>query len=96
MANYTTRAASLWAAQVPRGTDFFDQKADLFLGHHKNVVNVFLHMITTPVGLVGAVSLLRCMTASTSIATYFVLLYLISLAHFQHFYLKRLSGSRLT
>jgi len=37
MANYTTRAASFWAAQVPRGTDFFDQKAELFLGHHKNV-----------------------------------------------------------
>lgn len=61
------------------GSAFFDQKASQFLGYHKNVVNVFLHMITTPVGLIGAVSLLRCLTASTSIATYFVLLYLLSL-----------------
>jgi len=45
-----------------------------------NPVNVFLHMATTPAGLVGVVSLLRCLTASTSIAAYFVLLYLLSLS----------------
>ena len=50
-----------------------------FLQHHANAVNVFLHMLTTPVGLVGAVSILRWCTASTPMAAYIVLLYLLSL-----------------
>lgn len=53
--------------------------ADKFASHHTQAVNIFLHLITTPVGLVGAVSLVRCVTASTSITAYFVLLYLLSL-----------------
>ena len=58
----------------------YDGLAAAFVRYHTNEVNVFLHLLTTPVGLVGVVSLLRNLTASTSIAAYFVLLYLLSLS----------------
>lgn len=53
--------------------------AEKFIEYHGNPVNVLCHLVTTPIGLIGAVSLLRCLTASSSIALAVVFLYLISL-----------------
>jgi hypothetical protein len=47
--------------------------------YHKDPVNVFLHFVTTPMGLVGAISLLRRITNSSSIVMSLIAVYLLSL-----------------
>ena len=50
-----------------------------FQRYHKDPANVILHFITTPLGFVGAISLLRKVTNSSSIAMSIMGLYLLSL-----------------
>ena len=50
-----------------------------FVQYHRDPTNVFLHFVTTPLGFVGAVSLLRHVTNSSSAAVSLVGLYLLSL-----------------
>ena len=50
-----------------------------FGNYHKDPVNVLLHFVSTPLGLVGAISLLRTATNSSSVAMSCVFFYLLSL-----------------
>jgi uncharacterized membrane protein YGL010W len=50
-----------------------------FQQYHKDPINVLLHFLTTPIGLIGAVSFIRKATESTSVAGCIVALYLLSL-----------------
>ena len=50
-----------------------------FVRYHKDPANVILHFFSTPLGLVGAISLLRRVTNSSSVAMSLVGLYLLSL-----------------
>lgn len=50
-----------------------------FGNYHKDPANVLLHFVSTPLGLVGAISLLRTATNSSSVAMSAVFLYLLSL-----------------
>ena len=47
--------------------------------YHKEPVNVILHFVTTPLGLVGLVSSIRYMTKSSSTGLALTILYLVSL-----------------
>lgn len=47
--------------------------------YHKDPANVFLHFVTTPMGLVGAISILRRITNSSSIVMSIMAVYLLSL-----------------
>jgi hypothetical protein len=50
-----------------------------FGNYHKDPANVLLHFVSTPLGLIGAISLLRSATNSSSVAMSAVFLYLLSL-----------------
>ena len=50
-----------------------------FGGCHLDPVNVALHFITTPMGMVGAFSLLYSYTQSSSVAIVISVIYLLSL-----------------
>ena len=52
---------------------------DNFGNYHKDPANVLLHFVSTPLGLIGAISLLRTATNSSSVAMSAVFLYLLSL-----------------
>ena len=52
---------------------------DNFGNYHKDPANVLLHFVSTPLGLVGAISLLRTATNSSSVAMSVVFFYLLSL-----------------
>lgn len=50
-----------------------------FGSYHKDPANVLLHFVSTPLGLIGAISLLRTATNSSSVAMSTVFFYLLSL-----------------
>lgn len=50
-----------------------------FVQYHQDPTNVFLHFVTTPVGLIGALSLLHRASNSSSAALFLVSIYLLSL-----------------
>jgi uncharacterized membrane protein YGL010W len=60
-------------------TEYFDKLSTDFGRCHLNPVNVFLHFITTPIGLIGAISLLRSATKGSSAAMTLTAVYLLSL-----------------
>mmetsp|Transcript_20457 Transcript_20457/g.56753 ORF Transcript_20457/g.56753 Transcript_20457/m.56753 type:complete len:719 (-) Transcript_20457:122-2278(-) len=51
-----------------------------FEAYHKDPINVALHLITTPLGLIGAFALLHRYTKSSSAAISLAVIYLLSLA----------------
>lgn len=57
----------------------FELLGDQFGEYHKDPVNVFFHFVTTPVGLLGAVGLVRYATKSSSALVAMSFLYLLTL-----------------
>jgi len=57
----------------------FDETSKEFLKCHLDSVNVLLHLLTTPIGVVGALSLLRYYTKSSSAGVFVFFCYLVSL-----------------
>eukprot|EP01038_Epipyxis_sp_PR26KG_P009099 gene9099-12270_t len=60
-------------------TKYYELLSNDFGACHQNPINVLLHLFTTPLGLVGAISLLRLYTKSSSAALTIVAFYLLSL-----------------
>ena len=62
-------------------TDMYTFKdiCDKFLACHQDPINVLAHLITTPIGCIGALSLLRHVTDSESIGLFFFVCYMVSL-----------------
>ncbi len=60
-------------------TKYYETLSVSFGAYHQNPTNVLFHLITTPVGLVGAVGLLHKATNSSSAAMFLVSIYLLSL-----------------
>ena len=57
----------------------FELLANQFVQFHKDPLNVFLHFVTTPMGLLGALGLLRYVTNSSSLVSVLILGYMVSL-----------------
>lgn len=57
----------------------FNDIAPKFNEYHQEPVNVLMHLITTPLGMIGALSLLRWVTRSSSMGVFVFFLYLVSL-----------------
>lgn len=57
----------------------YEQLSGEFIKYHTNPVNVALHFLTTPFGIIGAFSLLRSYTKSSSTTLTITAFYLISL-----------------
>ena len=85
LSNVTEAAASANAAMPTKdvlSTLFhytFDEIAPSFQACHKDIVSVILHMITTPIGMIGAMSLLRLWTKGSSSGVFVFFCYLLSL-----------------
>jgi uncharacterized membrane protein YGL010W len=52
-----------------------------FSKYHKNDLNILLHFVTTPLGFLGAFGFVRCMTNSSTLNVFIVMVYLTSLFH---------------
>lgn len=61
------------------GFNSFELLGEQFGAYHKNPTNIFLHFITTPIGILGALSLLRYATNSCSSLVALSGIYLLSL-----------------
>jgi uncharacterized membrane protein YGL010W len=57
----------------------YEQLGTEFSKYHTNPLNVVFHFLTTPIGMIGAFSLLRSYTKSSSATMTLTALYLISL-----------------
>ena len=57
----------------------FDEIAPEFQKCHQDPLNVALHLITTPIGILGAVSLLQKFTRGSSAGVFMFFCYLLSL-----------------
>ena len=85
LSNSTEAAASTGGAEPTQdvlSTLFhytFDEIAPAFQACHKDIVSVGLHMITTPIGMIGAMSLLRLWTKGSSSGVFVFFCYLLSL-----------------
>ena len=60
-------------------TVYYNKLSDEFAGFHTDSVNVLFHLVTTPLGLVGTVSLINAYTKSWSFVVAALCIYLISL-----------------
>ncbi len=57
----------------------FNDIAPKFNEYHQDPVNVMMHLITTPLGIIGALSILRYITRSSGMGAFVFFLYLVSL-----------------
>lgn len=71
------------ATTVPTGlfnpSAYYEQLSGEFQACHENPTNVLLHLVTTPIGVVGALSLLHSYTKGSSAAMTLMSLYVLSL-----------------
>jgi hypothetical protein len=85
MANITVVGESIISV-LQKNTDIeslfhytFEDIAPKFQEYHQNPINVFMHLVTTPIGLIGALSLIRGYTDSSTAGAFIFFCYLLSL-----------------
>jgi hypothetical protein len=80
LSNLTISACSNVDADMHLNDHFhYKVLANQFSQFHKTPVNVALHLLTSPLGLLGFLCLLKRITNSTSLLAVFMLVYLVSL-----------------
>jgi uncharacterized membrane protein YGL010W len=79
MSIYGNNITSLDTAFDFHPTVYYNKLSDEFAGFHTDSVNVLFHLVTTPLGLVGTVSLIHAYTKSWSFVVAASCIYLISL-----------------
>jgi uncharacterized membrane protein YGL010W len=79
--NFTSNSSSIGnsAADYLSPKHYYDSLSHDFASYHKDPVNVLLHLLTSPLGIVGVVSLIRQLTRSSSTAVGITGVYLLSL-----------------
>lgn len=79
MNNSAAQAVSSSSAYNFDAAKYYDKLSYEFGLYHKDPINVALHFLTTPLGLIGAFSLLRSYTKSSSTTLLITFFYLLSL-----------------
>jgi len=79
MSRYNQSFASSSSRGASIDADGFSFISQQLGAYHKDPINVLLHFVTTPIGLVGALSLIRNVTNTTSTLVGLCFLYLMSL-----------------
>lgn len=79
MNNITTSQIHSNAYVNDVNAEYFNRLNYEFSKYHQDPYNVLIHLLTTPLGVVGAFSILRKLTGSSSISVCLCVIYLLNL-----------------